>query len=85
MVVISAPGAFTPTCHANHIPAFVKHASDFAGKGYDVYVIAANDVFVMSAWGRTEGAKDKIHFASDVNLAFSKGLGATIDMSAAAF
>ena len=45
------------------------------GKGVDaVYVIAANDPFVMSAWNVMEHAQDKIVFANDTNLQFSKGV-----------
>ncbi|KDN39937.1 Redoxin [Tilletiaria anomala UBC 951] len=85
IVVVAVPGAFTPTCHVKHLPEFVQRAGEFKQKGYEVYIIAANDVFVMSAWGRTEGGKDGLQFASDVNLDFSRGLGATLDLSGAGF
>lgn len=76
------PGAFTPTCHVNHIPAFIKQANDFKAKGYEVYIIAANDAFVMSAFGRVSGAKEGVHFATDAGLALSQALGATVDLTA---
>jgi alkyl hydroperoxide reductase 1 len=68
--------------HGNHAPGFVKDAKRFAEKGYDVWIIAANDPFVQSAWRTSLGAKDEVHFATDVDLAFSKGLNATFDGSA---
>ena len=50
-----------PTCHANHLPGFVKNIDAFKAKGVDVVaVVAANDPFVMSGWGRVEGVKDKV-------------------------
>lgn len=80
------PGAFTPTCHVNHIPAFVQRANEFKSKGYDaVYIIAQNDPFVMSAFGRVAGGKEEVHFATDAGLAFSEAIGATVDMSAKGF
>ena len=33
VVLLSVPGAFTPTCSAYHLPGFVEHASDFFNKG----------------------------------------------------
>lgn len=75
------PGAFTPTCHANHIPAFIQQANDFKSKGYSVWVIAMNDPFVMDGWRRASAAKDEINFATDAGLEFSKALDATLDLS----
>lgn len=39
----------------------------------------------MSAWGRANKAKDSVHFATDLNLDFSKALDATLDMSSKGF
>ncbi|PWN36691.1 Redoxin [Meira miltonrushii] len=82
VVIVAVPGSFTPTCHGNHAPGFVKDAKKFADKGYDVWIIAANDPFVQSAWRTSLGAKDEVHFATDVDLQFSKGIDATVDASA---
>lgn len=46
----------------------------FQSKGYSVYVIAANDPFVMGAWGTQNKAEDKIVFATDLGLEFSKAV-----------
>ena len=49
-----------PTCHVNHLPPFLGKYEEFKAKGVDVIaVIAANDPFVMSGWGRFEGLQDK--------------------------
>lgn len=82
IVVVSIPGAYTPICHQQHIPPLVERVGEIKAKGVDaVYVIASNDPFVMSAWGVHNHAQDKVVFATDVDLAFSKALGATIDLS----
>ena len=53
--------AHQPTCHANHLPPYLEKYEEFKAKGVDVIaVIAANDPFVMSGWGRFEGLEDKV-------------------------
>lgn len=52
-----------PTCHVNHLPPYIEKYDEFKAKGVDVIaVVAANDAFVMSGWGRFEGLKDKVSF-----------------------
>lgn len=53
------PGAFTPTCSEKHVPTFIEQKDALKAKGVDhVIVIAYNDPFVMSAWGKSNGVKD---------------------------
>ena len=50
-----------PTCHANHLPPYLEKYDKFKEKGVDaIAVIAANDPFVMSGWGRVQDLKDKV-------------------------
>jgi len=79
VVLFSVPGAFTPGCSARHLPGYINNLSKIKAKGVDVVaVIAYNDAFVMSAWGKANGIKnDDILFLSDVGTAFSKKLGWT--------
>ena len=82
IVVVSIPGAYTPICHQQHIPPLVQRIDELKNKGVDgVYVIAVNDPFVISAWGVFNHAQDKVIFATDVDMAFSKDLHATLDLS----
>ncbi|KAJ7018281.1 Redoxin [Mycena alexandri] len=61
VVLFAVPGAFTPTCHTNHLPPYLQKYDEFKAKGVDVIaVLAANDMFVMSGWARFEGLKDKV-------------------------
>ncbi|TRM64331.1 Redoxin [Schizophyllum amplum] len=86
VVLFSVPGAFTPTCHVNHLPPYLKKYDEFKAKGVDVIaVVAANDPFVMSGWARAEGLKDKVIALSDTEAAWSKTLGLAVDMSAKGF
>ena len=53
-----------PTCHANHLPPYLEKYEEFKAKGVDVIaVVAANDPYVMSGWGRFEGLDDKVRKA----------------------
>ncbi|KAH6876466.1 thioredoxin-dependent peroxidase [Coprinopsis sp. MPI-PUGE-AT-0042] len=82
LVVVSVPGAFTPTCHANHLPPYIQFHEEFKKRGVDVIaVLAVNDAWVMSGWARVEGAKDKILALSDTNASWSKKLGLVADYS----
>ncbi|MGD9867628.1 MAG: peroxiredoxin [Hyphomicrobiales bacterium] len=84
VVAFAVPGAFTPTCHAKHVPGFLDKLEELKAKGVDdVACIAVNDVFVMNAWSRDTGGKDKIRFLSDGNAEFTKAIGLDFDASGA--
>ena len=55
-----------PTCHANHLPPYLEKYEEFKAKGVDVIaVVAANDPYVMSGWGRVEDLEDKVRRPCD--------------------
>jgi glutaredoxin/glutathione-dependent peroxiredoxin len=82
IVLFAVPGAFTPTCHKNHMPGFLKSSDAFKAKGVDgIAVTAVNDVFVMTEWGKASGADGKIDFLADGNGDFAKALDLTMDGS----
>jgi peroxiredoxin len=82
VVLFAVPGAFTPTCSAKHLPGFKDHMADFTAKGVDtVACTSVNDVFVMDAWGKDQGADDVVMLA-DGNGAFAKAVGLEMDGSA---
>jgi peroxiredoxin len=81
VVLFAVPGAFTPTCHKNHLPSFVKNLGAIKGKGIDtVAVTGVNDVFVMSAWKKESGG-DGIEFLADGSAAWAKAVGITADLT----
>ena len=82
VVLFAVPGAFTPTCHKNHLPGFVKNLSAIKGKGIDtIAVTGVNDVFVFDAWKKSTGSGNTIEFLSDGNADFAKALGLEFDAS----
>ena len=81
VVLFAVPGAFTPTCHKNHLPGFVKNLGAIKGKGIDtVAVTGVNDVFVMNAWKKDSGG-DGIEFLADGSGNWAKALGLTADLT----
>ena len=83
VALFAVPGAFTPTCHRNHLPGFINNADIIKAKGVDgIAVTAVNDVFVMDAWKRVSGAEGKIDlFLADGNADFAKAVGLEVDDS----
>jgi peroxiredoxin len=82
VVLFAVPGAFTPTCHNNHLPGFVEHADTILSKGVDeIAVVSVNDVFVMSAWAKASNTGDKITFLADGSADFTKAIGMELDAS----
>lgn len=82
VVLFSVPGAFTPTCSAKHLPGFVDNAEDILAKGVDtIACMAVNDVFVMSAWGKSANAK-RLLMLADGNGEFTRALGLELDATA---
>jgi peroxiredoxin len=82
VVLFAVPGAFTPTCHKNHLPSFLTHYDALKAKGVDaIAVTGVNDVFVMDAWAKATGGAGKIEFLSDGNGDFAKALGLALDGS----
>ncbi|KAL1974188.1 hypothetical protein VTN31DRAFT_5748 [Thermomyces dupontii] len=77
VVLFALPGAFTPVCSAAHVPGYIENLPKLREKGVDVVaVLAYNDAYVMSAWGKANGVKgDDILFLSDPDARFSKSLG----------
>ena len=79
VVLVAVPGAFTPTCHRNHLPAYVQKKDEILAKGVDaILVTAVNDVFVLEAWGKASEAEG-IEFLSDGNADFAKAIGLSMD------
>ncbi|HTP38253.1 MAG TPA: peroxiredoxin [Steroidobacteraceae bacterium] len=80
VVLVSVPGAFTPTCDARHLPGFVDQFDQFKAKGIDtVACMAVNDVFVMNAWGKSQNATGKVLMLADGNGDYARALGLQLD------
>src|SRR5271166_1324242 len=83
VVLFGLPGAFTPTCHKNHLPGFINNDERFKAKGVDkIAMTSVNDHHVLSAWADATGAKGRVDFLADGNGDFAKALCLDVDLSA---
>jgi glutaredoxin/glutathione-dependent peroxiredoxin len=83
IALFALPGAYTPTCSAQHVPGYVQHAADFKAAGVDeIWCLSVNDAFVMGAWGRDQQVAGKVRMMADGSAIFTQALGLTLDLSA---
>jgi peroxiredoxin len=83
VVLFGLPGAFTPTCSAKHLPGYIENAGALKSKGVDtIACISVNDAFVMNAWGKDQGATDKVMMLADGSADYAKALGLELDLTA---
>lgn len=79
VVIISLPGAFTPTCSSTHVPGFEEKYDQFIEQGVDeIYCISVNDAFTMFQWGKHLGV-NKVKMLPDGSGHFTKGMGMLVD------
>lgn len=82
VALFAVPGAYTPSCHKNHMPGFVNRVDEIKAKGIDaVACTAVNDIFVLSNWADDSGATGKIEMLADGSADFAKAVGLDIDLS----
>ena len=83
IALFGLPGAFTPTCSAQHVPGYVRCAPDLKAKGVDeIWCISVNDAFVMGAWGREQKATGVVRMMGDGSATLTKALGLEMDLTA---
>ena len=83
IILVSVPGAFTPTCSNEHLPGYIKLYDEFKKKGIDdIYFVATNDPFVMEAWINTTSER-KIKYLADSNFELLDATGLEIDLTVA--
>ena len=83
VLLFAVPGAFTPGCSLNHLPGFISNRSELYSKGIDqIICLAVNDIFVMSAWAKSQNISDEIMMISDGNCDYTKKIGLEIDSTA---
>ena len=83
VAVFGLPGAFTPTCSAQHVPGYLKHYDALRAAGVDeIWCISVNDAFVMGAWARDQKSTGKVRMLADGAAEFAKATGLTLDLTA---
>lgn len=76
VVMFAVPGAFTPTCHVNHLPGFLANAPKLKAKGVRRIVCATvNDHHVVRTWAEASGALGIVDFIADPKAELARALG----------
>lgn len=85
VVVVSLPGAFTPTCSSKQLPNYEEMYDQFKAVGIDaVYCVSVNDAFVMNAWAKDLGI-EKVEMIPDGDGVFTRGMNMLVDKPAQGF
>lgn len=83
VVLFATPGAFTPTCSAQHLPGYIEKHAELQAAGVDQIVcMAVNDIFVVDAWAKASQTSDKITMVADGNGDFARAMGLEMDIRA---
>ena len=82
IAIFALPGAYTPTCSAQHVPGYVQLADELKAAGVDeIWCVSVNDAYVMGAWARDQRAAGKVRMMADGSAEFTKAAGLTLDLS----
>src|SRR5215475_8452372 len=83
VALFAVPGAYTPTCHKQHMAGFVQNYDELKKKKFDVVACTAvNDIFVLTAWAKDSKADGRIQMLADGSAEFAKKVGLDMDVSA---
>jgi peroxiredoxin len=83
VVFFTVPGAFTPTCHLNHLPGYLAAAEKLKAAGVDKIVCGTvNDHHVVKAWAEASGALGTLEFIADGLGQLAAQLGLERDLTA---
>jgi peroxiredoxin len=83
VALFAVPGAYTPTCHKQHMAGFVQNYDQLKSKKFDVVACTAvNDIFVLTHWAKDSKADGKILMLADGSAEFAKKVGLDADLSA---
>ena len=82
IAIFALPGAYTPTCSAQHVPGYVQKADELKAAGVDeIWCVSVNDAFVMGAWGRDQKTAGKVRMMADGSAGFTNATGLTLDLT----
>ena len=83
VAIFALPGAFTPTCSAQHVAVYVAQSDALWAEGVDViWCVSVNDAFVLCAWGRYQKRAGKVRMMADGSATFTQAAGLTLDLVA---
>jgi peroxiredoxin len=81
VVIFGVPGAFTPTCSAQHVPGFMQNADALKAKGVEaIACVSVNDAFVMGAWAKDQSTGNTIDMLGDGSGELAKAMDVELDL-----
>ena len=81
VLLFGLPGAFTPTCTNEQLPAFERLYEEFVDKGIEeIWCTSVNDAFAMNKWAKDLGIT-KVKMLPDGNGEFARRAGFLVDKS----
>ena len=81
IALFAVPGAFTPTCSAQHVPGYVETFDALRAAGVDeIWCLSVNDAFVMGAWAREQKVDGKVRMLADGSAEFAQATGLTLEL-----
>ncbi len=81
IVAFSVPGAFTCPHSPIQLLGYNEYAKALQASGVDeIFCIAVNDPFTLTAWAQDEGA-DQVRFLPDTRGDFSRQMGMLVNLS----
>ena len=79
IILVSVPGAFTPTCSSQQVPGYEAKYDEIKSLGIDeVYCLSVNDAFVMNAWFKDQKVA-KVKPIGDGEGVFTQGMGMLVN------
>ena len=82
IAIFALPGAFTPTCSAQHVPGYVAKFDELKQRGVDeIWCVSVNDAFVMGAWARELKTAGKIRMLGDGSGTFAQATNLLLDLT----
>ena len=82
IALFALPGAFTPTCSAQHVPGYVAQAQALRAAGVDeIWCVSVNDAFVMGAWARDQKTAGSVRMLGDGSASFTQAIGLSLDLT----
>jgi peroxiredoxin len=76
VIIVGLPGAFTPVCTGQHLPALIGMSDQLTRSGIDeIICVANNSPWVMQIWAEKMDPEGRVTFLSDGNLELARAAG----------
>ena len=82
VALFAMAGAYTPTCHKQHLPGIIELSDEIRRMGIDTVACASvNDIYVLDHWANEHGGAGKVLMLADGNAEFALKTGLALDLT----